>query len=91
MQVIGDLFRIFGPPRHAVTELAQAVGEKRDTVYRWLRSGRIPETSWPAVITATGRQGVQISADTLLAINKPAGKRGRPSKKKKIAVRKARR
>jgi hypothetical protein len=92
MQAIGDLFQVFGPPRRAVTELAEAVGEKRDTVYRWLRSGRIPETSWPAVITATQRHGVRISADTLLKINKPAGKRGRPPKKaKKMAARKGRR
>jgi hypothetical protein len=84
MQAICDLFRAFGPPKKNVTVMAQAVGEKRDTVYRWLRSGRIPETSWPDVIEAAASKGIEVSADSLLRMNKPAGKRGRKIKAKKI-------
>jgi hypothetical protein len=81
MQAIGDLFRAFGPPQKNVTVLADEIGEKRDTVYRWLRAKRIPETSWQSVIEAAKRHDIAIDASLLFQLNKPAKKRGRPVKK----------
>ncbi len=81
MQAIGDLFQKFDPtPSKAVTEMAAAVGEKRDTVYRWLKAGRIPETSWEPVIDAAARRGVEIDAATLIRLNRPSKRRGRKPK-----------
>lgn len=78
MQAIGDLFQKFSPelPK-AVTLMAEGVGEKRDTVYRWLRAGRIPESSWSSVIDAAAARGIEVDTDTLLRLNRPAKRRGR--------------
>lgn len=81
MQALSDIFDVFGSPRDAVRHLAEAIGEKVDTVYRWRRSGRIPERSWTAVIAAVGAKGRELTATDLLAANRTPKQRGRPAHK----------
>ena len=85
MQSVDDIFAIFGNPRSAVRNFAQALAEKPDTVYRWRKSGRIPETAWPKVITAARSKGNEITADVLLHVNRTPRQRGRPAHRKPIA------
>lgn len=81
MQDFADISDIFGlwP---SIREMASELAEKPDTVGRWRKRRRIPESAWPAVI-AKGQARTsthKISADVLLRLNAPAKRRGRPPK-----------
>jgi hypothetical protein len=77
MHSVADIFQIFGADSGAVTTLAGAIKEKVDTVYRWSRRGRIPETAWESIIRAAESRGAKLTASDILSANKPARRRGR--------------
>lgn len=84
MQVIADIFAAFG----GTAKFAAAIGEKRDTVYRWLRRGRIPESAWASVISAAKNRSIPIEAADIFRVNlqpKPNGKAGRATIKRRRA------
>jgi|GEM_PF-4655105 len=63
----------------SLSELAEAIQAKPDTVRKWRKHQRIPQDSWLAVIKAARRRGVRLTADDLLALSAPMGRRGRPA------------
>lgn len=79
VQAIGDIFQIW--PDTAA--FATAIGQKIDTVYKWKRSGRIPDTAWDAIIVAAGEQGTVLTIAEIHAANRPALQRGRPAHRSK--------
>jgi hypothetical protein len=62
-------------------EMASALGQKPDTVYRWKRSGRIPETAWMQVISAAAHRERLLTIKDLYEANRPARQRGKPAHK----------
>ena len=70
MQVIQDIFRLWGTP----TELGRDIGEKPDTVRKWWLK-RIPPQHWPAVISAAARKDVTVTADDIMRLNPPRKRR----------------
>lgn len=77
MQAIDDIFELWPD----LTAFAAAVGQKRDTVYRWQRSGRIPDTAWDDVIAAAKKLGKKLTVEQLHSANRPSRQRGAPAHK----------
>lgn len=77
MQELRDIFGIWP----SLQAMADDIGQKADTVYRWKRSGRIPEQHWPAVIQKAALREHHVTANHLLAANRTPKMRGRPSHK----------
>lgn len=77
MQALHDIFAIWTDLR----SMATALNEKKDTVYRWHRRGRIPDTAWQRVIKAAEVRGRQLTVADLHAANRPAKPRGRANHK----------
>lgn len=75
MQALQDIFDIFGPQKKAVRNMAIALNEKTDTVYRWRKKGQIPPHAWPALIEAAKERGKKITASDLLKANTPTRKK----------------
>ena len=61
MQTIVDIFRIW--PTTAA--MASEVHQKYDTVRKWKKFGRIPATSWEAVIEAAAARGKRVTPEEL--------------------------
>lgn len=79
MQALNDIFAIWP----SLSCMAEEIGQKPDTVYRWQRSGRIPEGHWPIVIEKAARREHLLTMTDLHAANRPAKQRGRPAHKVK--------
>lgn len=77
MQAIHDIFHLFG----TTSAMAEALDEKQDTVYRWKKFGRIPQTAWDKLIEACKARGKRLTAADLHRLNKPMKQRGRPAHK----------
>ncbi len=77
MQATRDIFGIWPD----INSMADEIGEKPDTVYRWDRKRRIPEPSWQAVIEGAKKRSVDLTASDILAFNAPMKQRGRPAHK----------
>ncbi len=73
-QSIHDIFAIWG----SVSTMANDLGEKRDTVFRWKLRERIPEDAWGKIIERAAMRERLVTASDLLKVNKPMKKRGRP-------------
>lgn len=76
MQVIQDIFGIWPSLR----QMAGDIGEIEDTVYRWKRSGRIPERVWPLVIEKAAKRETLVTAAQLMSLNRQPKRRGRKRK-----------
>jgi hypothetical protein len=93
MQALHDIFSIWDPnpaapePTKAARALAAALNEKQDTVYRWLRRKRIPDTAWQSIIDAAIVRGKVLTIADLHAANRPAKPRGRATHKARSARR----
>ena len=74
MQVIHDIFAIWPSLRH----MAEDLNQLEDTVYRWHKRGRIPEDVWPEVIAKAAKHEKLVTAQMLMSLNAPIGRRGRP-------------
>jgi len=72
MQTIDDIFRVWP----STTVMAEEIGEKPDTVFRWSKRGRIPEHAWGAVIESARRRKQRITAKQILDLNAPMRPRG---------------
>lgn len=72
MQAVEDIFRIW----ESTTQMAEAIGEKPDTVFRWRRRGRIPEHALGAVCAAAKERGRRLTVAKILALNTPMKPRG---------------
>lgn len=80
MQVLRDITDVF-KLWTTRTEMAAAVREKYDTVRKWEKAGRIPETAWNAVISAAALRGQLVTAADLLRLNRTPKQRGMPAHK----------
>lgn len=76
MQAIHDIFEIWP----SLGQMATEIGELEDTVYRWRKRGRIPEEAWPRVIEKAAKHEKLVTAQQLMSLNGPVGRRGRPRK-----------
>jgi cell division FtsZ-interacting protein ZapD len=80
MQALRDITEVFRL-WNTRTEMASALDEEYDTVRKWQKSGRIPETAWNAVISAAALRGQLVTAADLLRLNRTPKQRGRPAHK----------
>jgi hypothetical protein len=58
--------------------MAEEIGELEDTIYRWRKRGRIPEEAWPKIIEKAAKHEKLVTAQQLMNLNGPVGRRGRP-------------
>jgi hypothetical protein len=87
MQAIQD---IFGDKISVgIAQVALILGEQEDTVYRWVRRGRIPDCKVIDFAAATKKATEVKAVDALevLRMNAPMKKRGWPLGKKRKAKR----
>lgn len=84
MQGIQDIFGIWP----SINSMAEALSEKPDTVLRWKLRRRIPEHIWPKLIERSAELNRPVTADDLLVLNAPMGRRGRPPVRKVVRLRK---
>jgi hypothetical protein len=80
MQALHDIFAIWGT-KAPWTALASALDEKDDTVYRWFKRKRVPESAWTAVIEAARQKGKVLTVADMHAANRPTKVRGRSHKR----------
>lgn len=73
MQALQDIFSIWDGHKG----LATALNEKQDTVYRWKRRKRIPDSAWARIIEAAAAKGQVVTVADLHAANRPRAARGR--------------
>jgi hypothetical protein len=66
-------------PHHSV--LAADLDQKPDTVRKWVKHQRIPESAWTDFIAAAARRGRTVTADEILNANAPMKMRGWPAGK----------
>lgn len=74
MQAIDDVFAIWP----SLSEMADDLGQRFDTVYRWKRAGRIPQEHWERVIERAATREKLVTASMLLSLSEPFKRRGRP-------------
>lgn len=82
MQAFDDIFSIWDD----ISDMATALNEKQDTVYRWSLRGRIPDNAWDRVIEAAKKRGTVLTVADLHAANKPRkspSHKLRPSRKRR--------
>lgn len=77
MQALQDIFAIWPD----LDQMASAIGQKKDTVYRWMKSGRIPETHWTRIIEAAALRETLVTIADLYRVNRVAKQRGYPAHK----------
>lgn len=82
MQAIHDIFGIWT----SLGQMAKELGELEDTVYRWHLRGRIPEEAWPRVIEKAAKHEKLVTAQQLMILNGPVGRRGRRRKTVAAAI-----
>jgi hypothetical protein len=78
MQQLQDIFAIWP----SISAMADDLDEKPDTVFRWKKRGRIPETAWAKVIEKAAKREQLVTASQLLRFNAPMGQRGQPAHKR---------
>jgi hypothetical protein len=76
MDTVHDIFEVWD----SVSEMASALDQKADTVFRWRKKGRIPVDMWPRLIETAARREVLITATQLMNLHRGAPQRGRPRK-----------
>lgn len=81
MQDLKELFGLWP----SIRSMADAIGEKPNTVSRWHQRMRIPESAWQKVIAGAAFSGHLISANDLMRLNRPTKKRGAGSPKHKYS------
>lgn len=73
-----------------VSEMSVSLSTKPDTIYKWIKRGRVPEEWWQPIIDAALVKGRMLTASDLLTANRPPKLRGRPAHKvRRIRRRKA--
>ncbi len=82
-----DIFGIWP----TVRDMADATGDKANTVSKWKAKGRIPEDAWERVIAAAARAGRCITAQNIFDFNGPLKTRGAGAPNYRSADRAARR
>lgn len=65
MDSVNEVFSIW----KTVPQMAEAVGVTHWTAQKWKTRGRIPQTAWPALISAARAKGKDLSAEALLSMH----------------------